>query len=129
MTNSDGYITLMAVLLATVVGVSLITTMLTTSVSNTQTTIVHEYAHHARALADACIEAGLEELRVDVGFTGSGTLSIGQGFCEYTVSDAGLDTEVIASSTVSGVVRRVRVVLDDLTPTPSVLSWEEVATF
>ena len=120
----------MAVLIATVVGVSLLTTMLTTSTSNSQTTIVDQHGAQARALADACIEAGLEELRVDTGFNGTGTLAIGAGVCEYAVNDiSGGRTEVIATSTVSLVTRRVEVVLDDLTPTPSVESWEEVASF
>lgn len=119
----------MAVLIATVVGVALTTTMLTTSVSSTQTTIIEEYSYHARTLTDACVEAGLEQLRVDTNYTGTGLLSIGAGSCEYAVEGSGGSTIVYATGTVDRVVRRVRVELDDLTPAPVVDSWEEVTTF
>lgn len=129
MSNTRGYITLMGVILATVVGASLIISMLLISTSSTKTTIAHEDGVEARYLADACIEAGLEQLRVDTNFTGSGSLAIGTGSCSYGVTDSGGVTFVQATGTVANAVHRTEVAIDDVIPYIVLDEWIEGASF
>ena len=84
----------------------------------------------AKALSDACAEEALAEVRNLTSFTGSGSLTIGQGTCSYSVtSQGGQDRTVAATGTVGTIVRKTKVVLNKITPSIAVVSWQEVGDF
>jgi len=81
-------------------------------------------------LTDACAEEALQQIHDSNPFTGSGSLSIGQGTCSYTVTNTGgQGRSVIASGTVGTTVRRVQITIDQVNPAINVTSWQEVVSF
>jgi len=80
----------------------------------------------AKALANGCAEAALEAIRSNNAFSGAADLAIGGAACRYAVTISGPSTRsVSASSTVSGVTRKVRVDTASFEPL-TVVSWQEV---
>lgn len=124
----DGYITLLAVLVVGAVGMAIATSLLLLGIGASRTSFAHEQSQQARALANACAEEGLEQIRLATAYTGTGNLTLGQGICSYTVTTTGGTTRtVIASGTVGTLVRKVSIVVTVLNPTITLSSWTEVA--
>lgn len=80
------------------------------------------------ALAQACAEEGLQQIRDNTAYTGTGTLTLGAGSCSYTVANTGGTTRtVVTSGTVGTVVRKVSVAISGYSPRIVVTLWQEVA--
>jgi len=130
LTVEAGYVTLMTVLIMVAAGVAIATSLLLLGVGNIQTSQAVVRANEAAALADGCAEDALQRLRIDSTTTGSVTLPVGTHSCSYTITDNGGENRTIdASGTVAQVIKRVVVIIDQLTPTVNVSSWQEVADF
>ncbi len=128
--ESQGFILLLNVLLIGVVGLTIVTSILLLGTNSSRTSFTLEQSNHAKAIANACTEEALEQIRDSTSFTGSGSLSFSQGTCSYTVtSQGGQNRTVTASSTVSTITRKVKVILSSITPTMSVTSWQELGDF
>jgi len=113
--NNQGFVTLMSVLLVAAIG----TAVATLTQSN-----------QAKALANACMEEALQQIQESTPFSGSGSLSIGQGSCAYTVVKlTGENRTATSSGTVGVTVRKVKVAIDKLNPGINITSWQEVADF
>lgn len=126
----SGYVTLLGILLLGALGVTIATSMLILGVGNGKTGLVAQQAKQANALAHACAEEALQEIRNLTDYTGTDTLSLGQGSCTYTVTNTGAETRMVtASGTVGTVVRRVQVGLNGLFPQIVITSWQEVSSF
>lgn len=110
------------------VGVAIATSLLLLGIGSSRTAFVHEQSEQARALANACAEEGLEQIRSSTLYTGTGTLTLGQGTCSYTVINTGGTTRTVTSSgTVGTVVRKISILVTTLNPTITLSSWQEVA--
>ncbi|MBI4252914.1 hypothetical protein HY623_01890 [Candidatus Uhrbacteria bacterium] len=128
--NHNGYAALISVLIAGAIGVAVATSLLVFGVGVSRTTFSREQSGQAQALADACSEEALQQIRDATVFSGTGSLTLGQGTCIYTVtSQGGSNRTVTASGTVGATVRRVRVIINAINPTMSLVSWQEVADF
>lgn len=126
--KNGGFVTLVSVLAIGAVGVAIAVSSLLLGVGNSRTSFAYEQSNQAKALAGACAEEALQQIRGSTPFTGSGSLSLGQGACSYTVtSQGGQDRTITASGEVGTIVRKVEVVIDSITPTIQVVSWQEVA--
>lgn len=126
--RKNGYITLISVLILGAAGIAITVSLLLLGVGVSRTSFAHEQSAQARSLANACIEEGMEQIRESTSFTGSATLSFSMGSCIYTVtSQGGQNRTVTASSTVGTVVRKANVVINKITPTITIVSWQEVA--
>lgn len=128
--QSGGYITLISILAVGAVGVAIAVSLLLLGVGNSRTSFAHEQTNQAKALANTCAEKAMQQIRDSVSFTGSGNLSLGAGTCSYVVTSQGEQNRTItASGTVDTIVRKVKIVIDKITPTIEVVSWQEVADF
>lgn len=128
--KQSGYITLLSVLVVGAVGVSISVSLLLLGLGNSRTGLSLQQLYQAKALSDACAEEALAEVRNSTSFTGSGSLTIGQGTCSYSVtSQGGQDRTVAATGTVGTIVRKTKVVLNKITPSIAVVSWQEVGDF
>ena len=126
----EGFATLVSVLLVGVIGLAISVSLLLLGLSSSRTSFAREQSYQAKALADACAEEALQQIHDSGPFTGSGTLTLGQGSCSYTVtSQGGANRTIIASGTVATMTRRVRIVINQINPTIGVTSWQEVADF
>ena len=127
---SSGYVTLLAVLVVGMIGVTIATSGLLLGVSSSQSNLIVIQETEARALAHSCAEEGLERIRQDTEFTGSGNLILGNGSCSYLVTDLGGDNRRVTSeASVGTIIQRVDVSINQLLPTIEVTSWQEVQDF
>lgn len=129
-TTNNGYVTLLSVLLLGAVGMAVTTSLLLSGIGNSRTGLAHQHSHQARALANACAEEGLEQIRNLISYTGSGNLTLGGGTCSYTVTNQGGENRTVtAQGTMGTAVRKVKVIINDINPRIAVVTWEEVADF
>lgn len=126
----SGFATLVSVLLVGAIGLTIAVSLLLLGIGASRTSFAQEQSYQAKALADACAEEALQQIHNSTPFTGSRSLTLGQGSCSYTVtSQGGQNRTITTSGAVSSMTRRVRVVIDQINPTIQVTSWQEVANF
>lgn len=124
--ETSGYITLVSVLVVGVISVAITVSILLLGVGSSQTSFVDERSNQAKGVVNACIEEALQQIHDSLSFTGSGTLTLGQGTCGYSViNEGGSNRTIISSSTVDTVVRKVTVQINQLNPTIQISSWQE----
>lgn len=122
--------TLISVLIMGALSMSAVTTIFFTGVVATTDSRLFQAGAEAVALADACAEDGLQAIRDNSSFTGSVQVALGNGECEYTVTNTGGDSREVASSgTVGTIVRKVEVMIDAINPQINIVSWQQVADF
>ncbi|MBP9864404.1 hypothetical protein KBC54_03075 [Patescibacteria group bacterium] len=123
-----GYIALMSVLIVGAVSTAIASTLIILGVGFSRSSFVFQQSAQAMALAQACAEEGLQQIRDNTAYTGTGTLTLGAGSCSYTVANTGGTTRtVVTSGTVGTVVRKVSVAISGYSPRIVVTSWQEVA--
>ena len=126
--NNRGYITLVSVLVVGAVGIAIALSLILLGVGSSRTSFAVEQSNQAKALANACAEEALQQIKDSNPFTGSGNLTLGQGACSYTVtSQGGGNRTIVASGTVSAIIRKTKIIINQVNPTIQVVSWQEVA--
>lgn len=121
-----GYIGLISVLFVGAVGTVIAVTVLLLGLATSRTSFALVQSAQARALADACAEEALQRIRDFVPFSGNGTLTLGSGSCNYTVTRlSGQNRTVSAAGFVGAMVRRVSVSVTQINPTVTAF-WQEV---
>lgn len=129
-THQRGYITLVSVLVVGAMGAAIATSLILLGLGSSRTSFAVEQGNQAKALATACAEEALQQIRDSNPFTGSGNLALGQGNCSYTVtSQGGGNRTITAGSTVGAIVRKVKIVISQITPAMQIVSWQEVTDF
>jgi hypothetical protein len=132
---NKGFITLMATLLVVAVGLSISVSLLILGVDSSRTSFVIVQSYQASSLANACAEESLQLIYDSmavvpppdpVPFTGTGSLTMGQGGCSYTVTDTGGGTmDITTSGTVGTAIRKNQILLSSVSPI-TVSSWQEI---
>lgn len=122
-----GYITLISVLVVGAVGIAISVSLLLLGLGASRTSFAYQQSNQAKALANACAEEGLEQIRLLTSYTGSGNLSFGSDSCIYTVTSQGGQNRTINTiGTVGSTIRRVSVIINAINPAIIVTSWQEV---
>lgn len=128
--NNGGYITLISILIVGAVGVAIALSIILLGVGSSRTSFAVEQSNQAKALANACAEEALQQIRDSTPFTGSGNLTLGQGTCSYIVTSQGAQNRTVtASGTVGTIIRKVNIIISKINPTITVTSWQEVDNF
>ena len=128
--NKKGYVALITVLISGAIGVAIATSLLLLGLGSSRTSFALEQSNQAKALANACAEEALQQIRDSTPFTGTGSLTLGQGTCGYTVvNDGGENRTVTASGTVGTVVRKIKIIVNTINPAINLTSWQEAADF
>lgn len=127
--NNNGFVALIAILVLGAVGISVGISLILLGLGSSRTSFSLEQSNQAKALANACSEEALQKLRESTDFTGTSTISLGNGTCTYTVSATGQSRLITTTSTISTIVRKVKI---RLTINPqnlkfTIASWQEVA--
>lgn len=122
-----GFITLLSVLVVGAVGVAIAVSVLLLGIGSSRSSFALQQSSQAKALAGACADEALQQIRDSTPFTGTGNLTIGQGNCTYTVTtQGGQNRTITASGTVGTIVRKVTVIISAINPQITVTSWQEV---
>ncbi len=130
MRHSNGYITLISVLVVGAVGIAVTVSLLLLGLDSSRTSFAYEQSNQAKGLANACAEAALQTIRDNTSYVGTGNIALGQGNCSYTVSSEGGENRTITATGIVDIInRKVEVVIDDINPQINIASWQEVADF
>ncbi len=126
-TKNNGYVALIAVLTVGAVGTVLVTGVILLGLAWSRTSFTAQQSFQAKTLADACMEDALQNIKNSITFAGNGTLTFGQGSCNYTVTNNGAQNRsIVAKGFVGNLVRKVNVNLDKIAPAINITSWQEV---
>jgi hypothetical protein len=125
----EGYVTLISVLIVSAVGLAIAISVLLLGINSTKTSLVIEQSDEARVLANTCVDEALERIRRNSAYTGTVTLNLGNGSCSYIVQDTGgTSRQIDSTGTIGTIVRKVQVILDQVSPM-NVVTWQDVADF
>ena len=128
--KSYGYITLISVFIVGSLGVAITLSLILIGIDSSNMSFAHQKSNQAKALANACTEEAMQQIRDSTPYTGSSTLNIGQGSCTYTVTSPGGQNRTITSTgAVANITRKVKVIINLINPTLQVVSWQEVGDF
>ena len=126
--GESGYVALLAVLIVGAAATTIALMLLITGADSQRYGLVEQQSAQARNLATACGEEALQIVRDTTAFTGTNSLTMGQGSCNYTVTNTGGSNRVIdAAGTVDGVVRKLKIYVTITSSSISITSWQEVA--
>ena len=128
--SNTGYVALITVLVIGAVGTAIAVSVILLGLGSSRTSFALEQSNQAKALANACAEEALQQIRDSISFSGTGNLTLGQGTCTYTVTNDGAQNRTVTSSgTVGTTIRKVKITLDQINPTINITSWQELADF
>ncbi len=129
--NSQGYIVLISVLIIGVVAIAITTSILFFGASSSRMLLSVEELYKTKALANACAEQALEELRQNNNLAnGEHIIYIDEGSCEYTlIVGTGDNRTLQIVSEIRQTFRKTEIIVDQLKPTINVSSWKEVTDF
>lgn len=128
--NKKGVTTLVAILVVGAIASAVAISLVLLGISATKNSLAIQQSFQAKALADACAEYALQQIRNSVPYTGSGSLTLGQGTCNYTVtSQGGQNRTVTVYGTVGTIVRKVKITVSQINPRIIIATWQEVADF
>ena len=123
----DGYIALLAVLIVGAASLSIATTLLLTGSESQTATLATQQSIQARGISASCAEEALQVIHDNTAYTGTATVTIGQGNCTYVVTSTGASTRVIdVTATVNSVVRKTKVYVTRNASSITVTSWQDV---
>lgn len=123
----NGYITLISVLVIGAVGIAITASLLLLGLGSSRTSFAYEQSNQAKGLANACAEEALQQIRDSTSYSGSGNLTQGQGTCTYTVTNTGGQNRTITTTgSVGTIIRKIQIIISNITPLIQVVSWQEV---
>lgn len=122
-----GYIGLLSVLFVGAIGTVIAMTVLLLGIASSRTSFALVQSNQAKALANACAEEALQQIRNFLPFSGIGTLTMGQGGCNYSVAKgSGQNRTVTANGFVGSIVRKITISITTINPQIVISSWQEV---
>jgi len=128
--QQNGFILLISVLVVGMVCLAIATSLLLAGIDFSRASLALDQSNQAKALVNACAEEALQQIRDSIPFNGNGNLSLGPGSCTYTVTQqTGQNRTITASGTVGTVTRKVKIILDKITPQINITNWQELADF
>jgi len=126
--GQSGYIALLAVLIMGAASLATALALLMTGTDSQRSTLITQQSVQSRSLATACAEEALQQMHDNTAFTGTNTLTLGQGGCSYTVTNLGGSSRtVVATGTVGNVVRKLTISATIGASSISITSWQETS--
>lgn len=128
--DNRGFAALASVLAAGALAATTATLLLFFGSDFSRAVLSVQESYEAKALARACADTALLQVHNNVSYTGSGSLSLGQGSCTYLVTNTGpTSREVQATGTVGDVEKRMEIIISRLIPRITISSWQDVNGF
>jgi uncharacterized protein (UPF0333 family) len=126
--NQKGFVLLVAALLISAVAGTIGASLVLLGLNASRTSFAIEQSNQTKALANACAEEALQQIKDSIPFEGTGNITMGNGTCTYTVTKGtGQERTVTASGAVGNMTRKITISLDSITPDMNITSWQEVA--
>jgi hypothetical protein len=126
--HNHGYVALVTVLIVAAIGISIVISGILTGIGSVRSSFVGDESLGVKSLANACAEEALEKIN-ESSFVGTGSLTMSTGTCTYSTASASGTWTITSSSTIGGVVRKVKVTASSTSPSIQISSWQEVTDF
>ncbi|HYV33832.1 MAG TPA: hypothetical protein VE973_03210 [Candidatus Limnocylindria bacterium] len=132
--NQQGYIVLMALIIISAVALATVLLTINRGATISSSGQAAEQSAQARALANACAEYALQELKDDQNYPGNTTVPLEMGSCSLLpITQSGTTFTIQAQGIVSSMVRKVLVTAEIINQAGQVTvtldSWQEVSDF
>ena len=126
--RAKGYVSLLSMLIATVIGLGIATSLLLLGINSAKGSITLIQSNQAKGLANACLEHALLSLNNSSAYAGNETINFPLGSCQVAVvvNGGGQVRTIQTTGTVGTVVRKVQAQTSQLTPTVVITSWQEI---
>lgn len=126
--GKGGYISLMSVIILGSLGVVVSTSVILLGLGSSRSGYAYDQSNSALSITEACIEEGLQKIRQDDSYTGSGELLFTIGTCTYTVEDIPNSQKRVSASGIMGEsTHRIYVDTNSIRPQITLSNWQEVA--
>jgi len=129
--RKGGYIALILVLIVS--GITLLIAISANLLGISESNMGLQKAQSSQAfyLANLCAEEALIKLKQDLEYPGNETLVISEGVCSILpVEGSGNQNRIINTiGTVSGQVRKTKIIISKMSPKVIIASWQEVINF
>jgi hypothetical protein len=127
--RQSGYIALISVLIVGAAATAVAVVLLATGADSQRSALITQQSKQARALAVTCAEEAAQIVHDNVAFSGTNTVSLGQGSCTYIVGQPTATTRRLsATGTVGAVVRKLSATATVGASTITMSSWKDVST-
>lgn len=121
-----GYIALISTLIIGAVATLIATSLILLGIGTSRSSFDVKKGMQARALANACAEEALQQIRSADSFNGTGNLGFDSGTCDYTVSQTGGENRsIIASGISQNMHRKVEIEVGTIYPKLVINKWLE----
>lgn len=129
--NQQGYVVLISLLIVSVVGLAIASSLMAISISGSRSSLERDQATAARYLADACAEYAISQLLDDNTYAGNEVRTLGDGTCTVrpVLGSGNTNRTVEILGTVDTTVRKIRVEIASLTPSVALTSWRDIIDF
>ena len=128
--NQDGYIVIYSVVIISAIVLTIIFSVSWISLSSIKSSHVLINSKQSKAMANACAETALQNIRNDINYSGSDNLTINGNSCSYEVfNQGGKDRIIQAESSVSDNISKIKILIDKINPQINILSWQEISNF
>lgn len=129
--SRHGYILLITILIIGAIASAILASLLLLGISANHVSLSVLQANQALANAQGCAEYGLMKLRESPSYAGNEFVTIGSDQCEIlTIGGIGNNNRVLCTEgSVGDSIRRLEIVIDQILPETTILSWQEVAIF
>lgn len=125
-----GYITLLSTLFLVAIGGVVAGSLILLGLGFSRTSFALDQSNQVKALANACAEEALQKIQESTPFSGTSSITLGNGSCSYTVTKlTGQNRTIIASGTIGTIIRKINISIDKINPNINITSWQEVADF
>lgn len=130
MKYTHGFIALTSVLVLSAVFLSVTISMVSRAISGSSVAAALVERDSARHLAEACVERGLYELVRTLDYDGSDSIVMDDGSCDVVTLGEGLSNrELHAEATIGSHTYRIEVILESISPSVLMTSYERVTQF
>lgn len=129
--SRPGFVLLISILAIGVIASVIISTLLLLGTSAGTFSLSVQQSSQAMALAQACGEYALRQLRNDPAYTGNQIRTIGSGTCEILpVGGIGNNNRLVCvEGQIGDVFRRMEIIVPEILPQTKIASWQEVSLF
>ena len=134
--NNRGFVALMSVLIISAVGVIITLSLLTIGTSYMRSSFALGEGYKARALAEACANVALENIRLDSEYQGNETINFEDDSCGVLlIGEIGGIYTINTYGVVGSFLRRIKVLaartedVETMEVSLTIQSWQEMADF
>jgi len=125
--ENRGFAALIGVLVLGAVAATAASTLVFASTRSLQASLALRQSYEAKGIARACAEVALRQIHDNVLYTGTGSVTLGAGSCEYAVANSGGGVRTIdVTATVSNVTKKLLISTSAVSPNVVTSSWREV---